>query len=150
MRDDTNKKGRRIAYKASDQWETRLGSSVREDPYVASLLKRVPAESRNTFTDEQLRCLKLAFGSRKQEHHALDMRGTLGLFRWRYYYVILAGRERRHMTRRERIIVHLTQAILFLGVAGFFFVWGFLFLYYLKSELGLDLLPGLSLSGDAG
>ena len=48
-----------------------------------------------SFSDEQLLALKVALGGRTWGSHTLDLRFTLKWWRWQYYCVLLAGRNRR-------------------------------------------------------
>ncbi len=128
------------------QAETSTGStSVRKDPFVAGLLERLPRESRESFTDEQLTGLKVALGARKWGRHPVDLRGTLSFWRWRYYYVFVAGRERRTLTQREQMLARGAQAAFLFGFLAFSALMGLLILYLVKSALGIDLIPGTSL-----
>ncbi|NJD07896.1 MAG: VanZ family protein, partial [Methylococcaceae bacterium] len=67
---------------------------LREDPFVRNLLTRLPEESKDSFSDEQLQALKLALGGRNWSSHLLDWRWTLAFWRWHYYFVFLAGHNR--------------------------------------------------------
>ncbi len=81
----------------------------------------------------------------------MKLHGSIGLWRWRYYFVLLIGRERRHPSRVEKEIAFVSQAIVMLVFLAFLALLVFLVLYLLKSALGMDLLPGFStgLWGDA-
>ncbi len=110
------------------------------DPVIAKLLHKVPADMRGSFSEDQLLALKVAVGGRTWGSHALD-------WRWQYYFVFLAGRNRRSLSPREQRIEHMGMAIvalvlLLLAVA--LGMLGVLVLYLVKSALGIDLLPGFS------
>ncbi len=120
-------------------------SNIRYDPFVAGLLKRLPAGTRNAFTDEQLLLLKIALSGRRWGHHAFDIRGALGFWRWHYYYVIIGGRERRQLSRRQLAVARTSKALALLAFLSFSTVLGLLSLYLIKSALGINLLPGHSL-----
>lgn len=120
-------------------------SNQYNDPVIKALLDKVPASVRDSFTEEQLLGLKVALGARKWGRHALDVRGVLRLGRFRYYYVLLAGRERRELSRQEkkmRRMVLAAASAIFLTVSTLF---GLLILYLIKSALGINLIPGFSL-----
>ena len=103
-----------------------------------------------SFNDAQLKAIAYAFGTRRWRDHALDLRMLLSLFGRSFYFVILAGAERR--TRKRRLRDRLLHPLISIGngiVAAVFFM-GILFstlgsLYVLKSVLGINLLPGFSL-----
>jgi hypothetical protein len=58
--------------------------------------------------------------------------------------VLLAGRNRRTLTEREKRIQRLSMALLLAAFLLFSTAVGILVLYLLKSALGIDLLPGFS------
>jgi len=120
-------------------------SSLRNDPLVRELLERMPEAERDSFSDRQLQALKSAIGSRRLwTRHAVDLRGGFSFWTWRYYFVILGGRERRRLTRKDVLMMRSVTAL----VASVFFLFSLLFglliLYLLKSALGINLLEGYS------
>lgn len=118
--------------------------SIQADPVITKLLDKVPFEMRASFSDEQLLALKVALGGRTWGAHAIDARWTLKWWRWQYYFVFLAGRNRRTLSARERQVQRLSMAIVltvFLLVSA---AVGILVLYLVKSALGIDLIPGFS------
>lgn len=120
-------------------------ADIRKDPGLQKLLSRMPAEVGDSFTEQQLSHLRIALGARQWGKHQLDLRGTLRLFRWRYYYVIVAGRNMRDGARSQQQLSRLTLAViisLLLVVCGLF---GLLVLYLVKSALGIDLFGDFSL-----
>jgi predicted nuclease of restriction endonuclease-like (RecB) superfamily len=64
---------------------------------------------RSSFSDEQLLALKVALGGRTWSAHALDARWTLKWWRWQYYVVFLAGRNKRALSARERQVQRLSM-----------------------------------------
>ncbi|OMG55118.1 3-phosphoshikimate 1-carboxyvinyltransferase [Azonexus hydrophilus] len=120
------------------------GRDLRDEPFVRSLLEKLPAGARDSFSDEQLLALKVALGGRAWGVHAVDLRWTLKLWRWHYYFVLLAGRNRRDLSRREREIARIALALFLAGFVVLSTAFGLLVLYLAKSALGIDLLPGFS------
>jgi hypothetical protein len=120
---------------------------IRKEDSIKNLLSRMPQEVADSFTDLQLLHLKMAIGTRQWGKHALDFRGTLSLpfARWRYYYVFLAGRNRRQLSEREKKASAFMTALLVFCFFLFSTAIGLLCLYLLKSFAGLDLFPGFSL-----
>lgn len=121
-----------------------MTNAIHSDPVITKLLDKVPAGMRGSFSDEQLLALKIALGGRTWGTHALDLRFTLKWWRWQYYFVLLAGRNRRVLTDRERRIQRLSMA---LALSVFLLIstaLGILVLYIIKSALGIDLIPGFS------
>ncbi|MCW2291018.1 hypothetical protein M2262_001068 [Pseudomonas sp. BIGb0408] len=116
-----------------------------QDPFIKGLKERLPDDLRDSFSAEQLDALQVAFGARQWGRHSLDLRGTVKLWRWRYYFVLLAGRNKRDLSRAQQELSLTAKAI---GVSVFLLVslaLGLLFLYLLKSALGINLFSGFSL-----
>lgn len=116
-------------------------SNIKQDPSIRNLLNRMPEEVQQSFTEEQLSHLKIAIGARQWGVHAVDSRGVVRLFKYRYYFVLLAGRNRRQLSATEKKASAIAQATLV--TFGFFIV--LLFIYLLKSALGINLFEGFSL-----
>lgn len=128
---------------SAEQPNQEAPSSIRNDPILASLLRHLPKELAASYTDEQLVGIKMILGDRVWNRHFIDRRGTFSLpfIMWRYYYVILLGKNKRAFTRREKSISALMLALtLCLGLLICTCL-GFVVLYILKSALGIDLLP---------
>lgn len=122
-------------------------ASSKADPALNSLLERMPPEVAQSFTEEQLSHLHSALGARSWKKHSLDIRSTFPIpfAKSRVYFVLLMGRNRRELTRREKQISAITFALFvatFIGVSTLF---GLLVLYLIKSALGINLFKGFSL-----
>ncbi|MDR6236773.1 3-phosphoshikimate 1-carboxyvinyltransferase [Pseudomonas oryzihabitans] len=113
----------------------------RHDPFITGLKERLPEELRESFTEEQLEALKLAFGTRSWGKHSIDLRGTLKFWHRRYYFVLLAGRNYRHLSRLEQELSLLGKAIMLAMILLACGLVGLVLLYLLKSALGIDILP---------
>ncbi len=119
-------------------------SKLKSDPAVRSLLNRMPNDVQDSFTEEQLAHLKVAIGARKWGKHAVDCRGVIKFFKYRYYYVVLAGRNRRELSNKEKKIAAVSQAI---TVSLFSFIVSSILLlvvYLVKSALGIDIFSNYS------
>ncbi|WP_120993996.1 3-phosphoshikimate 1-carboxyvinyltransferase [Stutzerimonas urumqiensis] len=119
-------------------------TDVRDDAFVEGLKARLPTHLRDSFTTEQLDALRVAFGARKWGSHAIDWRGTISLWQWRYYFVLLLGRNRRERTRRQQDLTLLAKAIGATAFLAFSLMVGLLALYLLKSALGINIFPNFS------
>jgi hypothetical protein len=117
----------------------------KEDPFLKGLNERMPKDIRDTFTQDQLDALRVAFGARQWGRHNVDLRGTFSFWRSRYYFVILFGRNRRDLSRIERRLSLLGQAAAVTAFLVFCMTVGLLGLYLLKSALGINLFPNFSL-----
>ena len=120
--------------------------NIRQEPDIQQLLSRIPSNISDTFSDEQLIHLKTAVGGRNWGKHKIDFRGTFHFpfTRWRYYYVILLGRNRRQLTDREKRISALIVTFFVVGFFLFSALLGILILYLIKSFAGIDIIPGFS------
>ena len=74
---------------------------VREEPNVQHMLERMPKKVADSFSDEQLSHLNTALAGRRWGNHKVDVRGTISLLRSRYYFVLLAGIDKRDLSRTE-------------------------------------------------
>ena len=118
---------------------------IRNDQVIARLLERMPEDVAKSFNEEQLSHLRNAIGAREWGKHKLDLRGTIKLFKWRYYYVILAGRNRRSLSYKELRFAMLLNALILSSFVSISVLFGLIILYLLKSALGIDLIDGWSL-----
>lgn len=120
-------------------------NDITTDPVITRLLERMPNDVAGSFTEKQLSYLRNAIGAREWGKHKVDLRGTVKFFKWRYYYVVLAGRNRRSLSHKELRIAALLNATLLTGFITFSILLGFLALYLIKSALGINLIEGWSL-----
>lgn len=126
---------------------TRSTSQTANDPAVKSLLDRMPPEVAESFTEEQLAHLHSALGARSWKKHSVDIRSTFPVpfIRRRIYFVLLMGRNRRDLTRREKQLSAITFALFIAAFIGASTLFGLLALYLLKSALGINLFDNFSL-----
>jgi hypothetical protein len=118
---------------------------VDQDPFIRGLKQRLPEHLRESFSEEQLDALRSVFGARSWVRHRVDLRGTIRLWSDRYYFAIVAGRNKRTLTRPQQnlsLIAKAALATVFLLFSGLV---GLVILYLLKSALGINLFPGFSL-----
>ena len=130
-----------------DEWETmsKKINDIKTDPVISRLLERMPDKVADSFSEEQLAYLRNAIGAREWGRHKVDLRGTIKFFKWRYYYVVLAGRNRRALSEREVKIAALMNAVLLSSFILFSMLVGLVVLYLVKSALGINLIEGWSL-----
>jgi hypothetical protein len=120
-------------------------NSVRSDPFIKGILDRLPGNLESDFTDEQLEGLKIALARQSWNVHPIDFRKSIGFFRWRYYFVFIAGRNLRSSKLRGRGIIKTAESLFLTTLVIFTALFGLLFAYLIKSALGIDLFPGFSL-----
>jgi len=117
---------------------------IKDNSFNQGLEERVGSELFDSFSPEQLAALKAAFGSRQWNNHPVDFRGTFKVWRWRYYYVFLMGRNRRSLSPRERRLSALLQATFLAIFLLLCSALGILVLYLIKSAMGIDIFPNFS------
>ncbi len=120
-------------------------NDIKHEPVILRFLEKMPERVADSFNEEQLSHIKNAIGAREWGAHKVDLRGTIKFFRWRYYYVILAGRNRRTLSDKELRIAALLNAMLFTGFVCVSVLFGLIVLYLMKSALGINLIEGWSL-----
>jgi len=123
---------------------TAARDQLKSETGLRKLLDRMPQDVQDSFTEEQLANIKLAISARTWGSHAIDVRSTIKFFSYRYYYVFVAGRNRRELSSRERKLGLLIQAVALAVFLTFSAVFGILVLYLLKSAAGIDIFPGFS------
>ena len=118
---------------------------IHQDPVITRLLEKMPKKVANSFDEEQLSHLRNAIGAREWGKHKVDVRGTVKFFKWRYYYVILAGRNRRSLSEKEVKMARLVTASIIATFITFAVLLGLIVIYLIKSALGINLIDGWSL-----
>lgn len=118
---------------------------IHQDPVITRLLEKMPKKVANSFDEEQLSHLRNAIGAREWGKHKLDVRGTVKFFKWRYYYVILAGRNRRSLSEKEVKVARVLTASIVATFITFAVLLGLIVIYLIKSALGINLIDGWSL-----
>ena len=104
----------------------------------------MPQNVQDTFTDEQLTHLKVAIGARQWGKHVVDCRGVIKFFKYRYYFVLLAGRNRRELSKKEKKIAAISQVIT-ISIFSFLVITIILLIIYLvKAALGIDIFSNYS------
>ncbi|TWI53177.1 hypothetical protein IQ22_03024 [Pseudomonas duriflava] len=118
---------------------------IQQDPFVIGLKERLPSDLQDSFSNEQLEALKIAFGARRWGQHSVDLRGTFRLWSWRYYFVFLAGRNKRERSRVQEELSSIAKAFAMAVFLVFCVGCGLVILYLIKSALGINLFPDFSL-----
>ena len=118
--------------------------------FIDRLNAKLPRDVAESFNDAQYEAIECAFGARRWRNHAVDLRWLLPLFGRNYYFVLLAGGERRSRQRqlRDRILHPLVSFGNGLVAAVFFtaiMLSGLVTLYLVKSLVGINLMPDHSL-----
>ncbi len=112
---------------------------------IRDLLQRMPAAVARTFTQAQREALQTAVATRQWGRHPIDVRDSIPWGKHRYFFAMLAGRNRRDMSAQEKALDNVFAILLFLGFLTFCATCGFVMLYLIKSALGIDIFSGYSL-----
>lgn len=78
-----------------------MTASEFNDRFERTFFSRIPREVAESFTDEQLTAIKVVFGGESWDHHPIDIRGTARLPFQRWYFVLIAGPDKRSPKRRR-------------------------------------------------
>lgn len=117
------------------------------DPAVKRFINAMPESAANSLSFEQLLAIQHALIRRGAARHKLDMRFTLKLpfVPFSFYLVLLGGRNRRNLTAKEQAIAALMLLLLITIGLTVIILTGLVFLYLLKSALGINVFEDYSL-----
>jgi hypothetical protein len=82
------------------------------DAFHRLFVSRIGPTMAARFDDEQRAAVKRAFGSRMTGTHPVDVRQSINFFGYRFYFVLLAGPERRTVERRNEKAKGMGQLVL--------------------------------------
>ncbi|WGV25704.1 hypothetical protein [Halotia branconii] len=71
----------------------------KNDPIFEQLFAQISPEIKDTFTGDQIKSIKMAFGSNNITSHPVELRVSVPTSELRFYLVFLAGLERRSLQR---------------------------------------------------
>lgn len=128
-----------------------MGEMPLGDPYIESILHRVPEKVARELTPEQWEGFREALRrARDNPRHVIDVRLVLPLYFTRIYCILILGRDTRErvlhvlVERRKHALKGLGAATIAAGfVAAVAAVLGIL--YVVKSVSGINLFPDFSL-----
>ena len=119
--------------------------SLREDPIIKSFLERIPASFDSNYTDNQLEGLKIALTERYKRKHLINFKISLGLVKWRYYFIIIAGKDLRSFGSSNKVLIKATKKLVLTTTISVITLVILFLIYLIKSALGIDFFPGFSL-----
>jgi hypothetical protein len=129
----------------ADKQHTLSQQKMGGDNFSQYVLKKIDPQVFKTLNLLQLEAISQAIaGTDKSKRHAFDFRGAIPLFFRRYYFVMLAGRDRRSATRTIEAGRRKSSSVVALLLMSYCVICGAVFfcllaLYLLKSFLGIDL-----------
>jgi len=118
-----------------------------ENTKVNQLLSGMDKSIAQSFTYKQRKALEKSITTQDWRKHNIDLRPTLAFpfLPWSFYVVFLVGINRRGLSYGERFIA-FTLFLLMIFMFGLILVGcALVFIYLLKSWLGIDLFPNESL-----
>jgi hypothetical protein len=118
------------------------------DRYTRFVLGHIDQDVRRSLTAEQLDAIRQAIDATKPlSKHPFDVRGVIPLFFARYYFVFLAGRDKRkslevkELGRRRNtysaVGAIVLSILLLIPLGALLIIVG----YAMKSFLGIDIMP---------
>ena len=120
--------------------------------FTHHVLNQINPEIRLSLSKVQLQEISNAISAGAAiKKHPIDVRGVIPLFFTRIYFVLVLGRDKRIKTKkaeymRRRSSDILANLVFYIMLMVPLYVIGALALYFLKSELGIDLFSELHLS----
>ena len=117
--------------------------NIEENGHYLKLMELLDPADRESFSPEQRAALADATSRYRWDRHPTDLRLSIPWFRRRFYFVFLAGEERRDRSRRQAErryfpIATWGNVLVISGLAAFAtlvgcFVWTLLFAWYLSA-----------------
>jgi hypothetical protein len=117
-----------------------MSTSLTSEAFSQKFFEKIPHSIRNSLTPEQYQAIEQAY-SEQWKRHPIDIRYSFGFWRWRYYIVLIGGRDRRRLTRKQQRFFTLAEFWFLMAYAASSALFGLLILYLIKSALGIDLFP---------
>lgn len=111
---------------------------------LKKVLDKMPEALQESFTNEQLEGMKVALEATTWKKHRIDIRSSISFFSYHYYYVLIAGRDQREMSREEIRFKRLMYLTFFTLFITFSTLLGLLVLYLIKSAMGINIFPNFS------
>ncbi len=124
-----------------------------KDPFFRRFFSRIPGDVAASFNDGQLDAIKRAFGSRTIGAHTVDIRLSIPFGPRSFYFIVLAGRERRShrrvawerairpiWTAANIVVMTIFAALVCLSLATV--------LYTAKRAAHIDVFPGIDMLPD--
>lgn len=101
----------------------------------------------DSFTHKQRKALQKSIDSQGWRKHNVDLRPTLAIpfLPWSFYIVFLIGINKRGLLPIERFMASMMFLLVIFIVGLIVIGCAFIFIYLLKSWLGIDLFPNESL-----
>lgn len=117
------------------------------DAYTQNVMNSIEPTVFKTLNLVQLEAIRQSVSANAPfRKHSIDIRGSIPLYITKFYFVFLIGKDRRSSTREKEI--HRKEIAKGVSILGFIYIILtlsipilFIFLYALKSFLGIDIFP---------
>ena len=117
------------------------------EAFTHFVFSKIDPAIRDSLTDEQFNEIRKAVSaSTPLNRHPIDIRCTIPLFFFKFYVVLLMGRDKRSVTRateynRRKQGDMLSSVVLMLAFMIPLLCIVLLSIYFYKSEIGIDIFP---------
>lgn len=119
--------------------------SDQEQAIITRFFKSIPTELCASLSDDQVKAIEKAIVTNTvRSEHCVDVRPTIGFGKWRYYAVLLVGRDRRSEKRKNGSLSLLCKSLSIIVGAILLFMSAVLTMYLIKSALGIDIFKHFS------
>ncbi|OBU17228.1 hypothetical protein AYY19_11010 [Photobacterium aquimaris] len=119
--------------------------SDQEQAIITRFFKSIPSDICASLTNDQRQAIETAIVTNTvRSEHSVDVRPTIGFGKWRYYAVLLAGRDRRSEKRKNGSLSLLCKSLGIIFGAILLFMSAVLTMYLIKSALGIDIFKHFS------
>jgi hypothetical protein len=121
------------------------------EAFTHYVFSKIDPEIRKSLTESQFKEIKEAISAATPlKKHPVDIRHTIPLFFFRFYFVFLMGRDRRSKTKnlefnRRKSSNTIFGSIFLIIVFLPLLIMSFLILYYIKSKMGIDIFDDFHL-----
>ncbi|MFQ5783240.1 MAG: 3-phosphoshikimate 1-carboxyvinyltransferase [Alphaproteobacteria bacterium] len=105
-----------------------------DERFARMFYARVPPALVNSFSEEQIAAIRDAFGAERWDRHPVDVRGTVPLPFRRWYFVFVAGPDKRSKKRKRKQAARErrpARRIFGAAVSTFALIWLVLLVLYL-------------------
>ena len=123
--------------------------------YADFTISRIDPVVRESLSDEQLKAIRNALlANQPFKKHALDIRGSIPLYFAKYYFVLLAGRDKRRRTQQKEMqrhnrgnlsIGYMLTLLMISFLVAVIWVAAFAGFYWTKNEMGIDFFANFHL-----
>ena len=121
------------------------GYTLEENTITDRFFNSMPEDILLSFTAEQKKEIETSIIKNSSgADHCIDLRPVIGFGKWRYYTILLIGKDRRSYIRKRDSLSVLVKSLLILFGGIGLFMSAVLTMYLIKSALGIDIFKHFS------